>query len=97
MSEQSIRRSGYNPAVIIQATRYRRVPRWYSRHVMRMVQRLAAGNPGFHRLVIDLPVLGRAETGYLVNPDVEPQIRRLLSRVMTLAPPVEDDDPWALL
>lgn len=83
--------------MIIHATRYRRVPAWYSRHVMRMVQSLVAGNPGFHRLVIDLPAVGRAETGYLVNPDVEPQVRKLLSRVLVLAPPVEDDDPWSLL
>lgn len=83
--------------MVITATRYRRVPVWYTRHVMRMVQRLVDGNPGFHRFVIDLPVVGRAETGQLVNPDVEPQVRRLLSRILVLAPPVEDDDPWQVL
>lgn len=83
--------------MIIHATRTRRVPRWYTRHVMRMVQRLVIGNPGFHRLVIRIDNAGTWETGYLVNPDVEPQIRRLIARVTILAPPVVDDDPWAIL
>lgn len=83
--------------VIIHATRYRRVPRWYSRHVMHAVQRLAAGNPGFHRLVIELPIIGTAGTGFLVNPDIEPEVRRLLGRVLVLDEPVIDEDPYELL
>lgn len=87
----------YYPGVIVTATRYRRVPRWYVRRVMRRVESFAAANPGFHRFLIDLPVIGTAETGRMINPDCEPEIRRLLAKVMVLAPAVEDDEPWGRL
>lgn len=83
--------------MVITAHRFRRVPAWYSRRVMLRVQRACVANPGFHRLVIVLPEFGPAETGYLVNPDVEPQVRRLLSRVLVLNEPVIDDNPWPSL
>lgn len=88
--------------VIIRAKRTRRVPTWYVRHVMHSVQRLVAGNPGFQRLVIqiDAPHYGSSywhEAAFLVNPDIEPQVRRLLGRVLVLDEPVIDDDPYELL
>lgn len=80
--------------MIIRASRFRRVPAWYSRRVMRRVQAACAANPGFHRLVIDLPLVGQAEAAYLVDPEVEPEVRRLLSRVLILEPAETDDEPW---
>lgn len=83
--------------MVITATRYRRRPRWYARRVMRRFQRLVAQNPGFHRLVLDLPDAQPVETAFLVNPDIEPDVRELLGRVLVLAPPSDDDNPYPLL
>lgn len=83
--------------MIVTATRYRRVPRFYVRRVMRRVEAFVDANPGFHRFLIDLPTIGTAQTGRMVNPDVEPEVRRLLGKIMVLAPPVEDPEPWERL
>lgn len=84
--------------MIVHATRTRRVPAFYVRHVMRRVQLLVAGNPGFHRLVIHIEnAAAPVEAAYLVNPDIEPQVRRLLRRVLVLTPPVLDEEPWPQL
>jgi hypothetical protein len=85
--------------VIIVARRTRRVPRWYRNRVMRRVLGLIAENPGFHRLVIHIENADTLphETGYLVDPNVEPLIREELRRVLVLAPIVEDPEPWAAL
>lgn len=79
--------------MIIEAARARHIPRWYRRRVMLRVNRLIYQNPGFHRLIVRIgPSSGTSP--YLVNPDIEPELRRLLGRVLILAPPIEDDDPW---
>lgn len=83
--------------MIVTALAYRRVPAWYVRRVMRRADALARANPGFHRFVIDLPVIGTAETGRMINPDVEPDLRALLEKVMVLAPPENDAEPWGRL
>lgn len=80
--------------MIIQATNTKRRPKWYVRHVMFRCQLLAANNPGFHRFVIHFTHASPYETGWLIDPSVEPEMRRLLRRVLVLQPPVEDDDPW---
>lgn len=85
------------PVVIVTALAYRRVPRFYVRRVMRRVDSLVRANPGFHRFLIDLPTIGSGDTGRLINPDVEPEVRRLLAKVMILAPPLEDPEPWGRL
>lgn len=60
---------------------------------MRDVNRMLDENPGFHRFV--LVIAGtQGESGYMVNPDIEPELRRLLDKLLVLSPPVEDSDPW---
>lgn len=83
--------------MIVRAVKLRRRPAFYVRRTMRRVQILVARNPGFHRLVVEINPAGAWDTGWLVNPDVEPELRRLLGKVLVLAPPVEDHVPWAAL
>ena len=85
--------------MIIHATRTRRRPTWYVNRVMRRALRLIAANPGFHRLAIHVESTGRPayDTAFLVNPDCEDELRRVLGRVLVLTPTVHDDEPWAVL
>lgn len=66
------------------------------RRRMRRVSEVVAMNPGFHRFVIQIGECQPHFTGHLINPDAEPELRDLLSRVMVLSPPTPDDDPYAL-
>lgn len=88
--------------MIISASKVKRRPAWYRRHVMRMVNQLAAGNPGFHRFVLCVPnedgtAVIPGESPLLVNPNVEPHLRSLLSRILVLDEPIEDETPWGQL
>lgn len=83
--------------MIVTALRYRRVPRFYVRHVMRRVDAVARMHPGFHRFLLDLPTIGTADTGRMINPDVEPELRRLLAKILVLAPAEDDPEPWGRL
>jgi hypothetical protein len=83
--------------VVIRALRARRRPAWYRQRALRAVSRIVAANPGFHRLIITIDGQAPHDTRWMVNPDAECDIRRSLSRVLVLAPPVEDDHPWTML
>jgi hypothetical protein len=82
------------------------LPKWYVRHVMAAVNLAMSDNPGPHRMVLclRLPCEGSVplaemptychESPYLVDPKIEPTLRKLFRRIMVLEPPIDDDMPW---
>lgn len=99
----SVRPAGYNPAVVItgRIRKFRYVPRWARCRIAartgERVKQLASDNPGFNRFIIEARPFPPTDTGWLVNPDIEPEVRRILSRTMKLDDPVVDEEPWPRL
>lgn len=83
--------------MIITGEAKRWCPAWFCRHTTRLAVRLVQGNPGFHRVIIQVRPGPRVELEHLADPNIEPSVRRLLGRIMRLDPLTDDDDPYVLL
>jgi hypothetical protein len=83
--------------IITGKVRSKLIPRWYADRCGRNARSLALSNPGFHRVILECRPGPPYDLGLMVNPDIEPDLRRILSRCMRLDPAVPDDDPFPRL
>lgn len=72
------------------------IPRFVRQRIVNRALTLMRMNPGFHRFVLQVKPGLPVEHELLVDPSIEPELRRLFARIMVLDEHQPDPEPYVI-